>query len=302
MKRILIISIFVTMILAPVFGVESRKNIKTYNKVVENNLVSIGKNIIVNGVVNKNLIKIGGSLKLNGKVGKDVVCISSKVELGKDFSIKGDLIVIGGSLRGKDESRVGGDIHNINFSFEKIETSLSPVVLNSKTVNLIKIIFLVMSLIVSLFLFSIIPVRIKRAEELLSDNFLRIGLLGIVSVFSFVLLFLLSVILSFIYVGIPMLLILLMFLISLFIFGRAVIYYSIGKKIISKFNISVFSPAFFILMGVMVYFILSLIPVIGFIILKVLAIFELGISVSFIFKKKLNLKSISEFVDEYGNE
>ena len=301
-KRILITVIVLLLTITYVFADQGEKTIKVYKENVESNLMSFGKDIVVNGNVSKSLIKIGGSLKLNGRVSKDVVCISSNVELGENFFIEGDLIVIGGSLSGKNENNIKGDIHNINFSFKKIDTSLTSIVLNSKTVFLLKTLFLILSLIISLILFGIIPLKVKKAEELLGDNMLRIGSLGILSILVFVILFLLSIILSFVYIGIPILLILLLILICLFVFGRAIMYYSIGQKIINKFNISVFSPAVFILLGVIVYFILNYIPVAGFIILKVLAVFELGISIGFILRRKLNLKSISEFVAEYGNE
>jgi len=301
-KRISILSIFLLLMSVSGFSDQIEEKVKIFNKVVENNLVFFGKNIVVNGNVEKSLIKIGGSLKLNGSVNKDVVCISSKVELGSNCTIGGDLIVIGGSLKGKNKNNIKGDIHNINFSFKKIDTSLTNINFNSKTINLLKTLFLILSLIVSLILFGITPIKIKKAEELLCDNFLRIGSLGILSVLSFVILFLISVVLSFMYIGIPILMILLILLICILIFGRTVMYYSIGQKIISKFNLSVFSPAAYILTGVGVYLILNYIPVAGFIILKVLTIFEIGIGVGFIFRKKLNLKSLSEFVAEYGNE
>ncbi len=301
-KKISILLIFLILISVNGFSDQLNGKTKVYNKAIENNLVSFGKNIIINGIVEKSLIKIGGSLKLNGKVSKDVVCIGSIVELGDNCTIGGDLIVLGGSLNGKNEDNIKGDIHNINFSFKKIDTSLTSFVFNSKTINLLKAIFLIISLIISLIIFGILPIRVKKAEELLSDNTLRIGSLGILSVLAFIIFFLISIILSFLYIGIPILLILLILLMCILIFGRTVLYYSIGQKIVSKLNLSVFSPAFFILIGVVVYLILNYIPVVGFIVLKVLTIFELGIGVGFILRRKLNLKSISEFVAEYGND
>ncbi len=302
-KKILV---FAVLLLGIHFYVISAGNnsakTKVYKGNIKSNLLSLGKDIIVDGNIEKSLIKIGGSLKLNGKVKRDVVCISSEVELGADFFIEGDLIVIGGSLTGKNEKNVKGDIHNINLSIKKIDSSLTSIAFNSKTLNLIKIFFLIISLIFSLIIFGLIPVKIKKAEELLTDNVLRIVSLGILSFLTFIILFLLSIILSFIYIGIPLLLIILLFFIFLFIFGRTIIYYSIGQWLIHKFNLSIFSPAIFILIGVVTYGILSFIPIAGFVILKVFALFELGISVGYLLRKKLNLKSISEFVAEYGNE
>ncbi|MCK4890434.1 MAG: hypothetical protein KAS97_10935, partial [Candidatus Aminicenantes bacterium] len=156
-KKISILSIFLLLMSVSGYSDQIEEKVKVYNKIVENNLVSLGKNIIINGNVEKSLIKIGGSLKLNGSVNKDVVCISAKVELGEDCTIGGDLIVIGGSLEGKNKNNIKGDIHNINFSFKKIDTSLTSFVFNSKTINLLKTLFLIISLIVSLIIFGIIP-------------------------------------------------------------------------------------------------------------------------------------------------
>ena len=146
------------------------------------------------------------------------------------------------------------------------------------------------------------PKKIVKSEEILDDNILRIGSLGILSLIVFALLFLISVILSFFYIGIPILMILMILIIGLFVFGRTVVYYSIGRRLISKFNLSIFSPAVFILIGVLIYFILDYIPVAGFIILKIFALFEIGIAVGFILKKSLKLKSVTDFIAEYGNK
>ncbi len=301
-KKTFIFSIFLFFIISINFANQRIKIPKVYNDVIHNNLVSVGKEIVVNGIIEKSLIKIGGTLNLNGKVNKDVVCIGSKVILGRDFLIKGDLIVIGGSLSGKNPHNVKGNIHNVNFSLKKIDTSITPIKINKKTINLIKIFLLLISLIIALMVFGIIPLKIKKGEELLNDNFLRIGLLGIVSIVVFIIIFLISAILSFVYIGIPIMLIFLIFLICIFILGRTIMFYSIGVMIIGKLNLSLFSPAIFILTGVIVYLVLSYIPIIGFVILKILNIFELGISVGVLFKKRLNLKSISDIVAEYGSD
>ena len=302
-KKILVFALLAVFIYSIGFTSDkNRSEPKIYSENVTKNILSFGKDIIVNGNVERSLIKIGGSLKLNGKVNRDVVCISSEVELGKDFFIGGDLIVIGGSLKGKNENNVKGDIHNINLSIKKIDSSLTSIALNSKTLNLIRLVFLIISLILSLIIFGLVPIKIKKAEELFSDNILRIGSLGILSLLTFIILFLVSIILSFIYIGIPLLLLILLFFIGLFIFGRTILYYSIGQWLINKLDLSIFSPAIFILFGVIIYGILSFIPIAGFILLKVLALFELGIGVGYLLRKKLNLKSISEFVAEYGNE
>ncbi len=277
------------------------QSVETQSKeVVRKNIFSYGKKITVTGTVTGSVIKIGGSLKLNGKINKDVVCINSKVFVGNNSYIKGDLIVIGGSLTGGNKNNVKGDIYNINFSADKIETSLTPFVFRGKTVNILKALLLILSLIISLIVFGLFPGKIERSEELLNDNVLKIGVLGLLSVIALVVLFVLFAVLSFIYIGVPLLIVLLVFIIGIILFGRTVIYFYIGKKMVEKFNLSIFSPPIFILIGVIVYFILNYLPFIGFIFLKFFSVFEIGIGIGYFFQKRLNLKSVTDFVAGYG--
>jgi len=301
-KIILLFTLLLFSVSVSVLAASSSDKVRFYDETEGSNLLSFGNKIVVNGEVKKTLIKFGGSLKLNGKVGRDVVCISSDVELGPDFRIGGDLIVIGGTLTGKNEDNIGGDVHHVNLSLKKFESSLTSFDFSSGTLGLIRVFFLLISLIISLIIFGIIPLKVRKAEELLNDNRMRIGSLGILSVLGFAFMILISIILSFIYIGIPILLILMLILICLFVFGRTILYYAIGQWLINKFSLSIFSPAISILTGVIVYGILNFIPIAGFIILKIFAFFELGIAVGFLFRRKLNLKSISEFVAEYGND
>lgn len=302
MKRLLIIifiSSFISVLLLS--EVKHENNQIIYNGIIKESVLSIGKNIVIDGIVEKSVIKIGGTIYIKGKVIKDVVCLTSKVIITEKAEIEGDLIVIGGNLKKPKNLKVKGEVHYLNFSLSKIDSSLTSYMFNPGTIGLLKALLIIVSLIIALIVFGIMPKKIIRASEILDENKLRTGALGLLSFISFILLFLIFIILSFLYIGIPFLFVLMVTVIILIIFGRTILYYHLGAKIVDILNFPIYSPAFFILIGVIVYLALNFIPLLGYILLKLLALFELGIAVGYILQKKLNLKSMTDIISEYGS-
>ncbi|MEN8154676.1 MAG: hypothetical protein ABFR75_11715 [Acidobacteriota bacterium] len=302
MKRSFLIIFFIPILsLLLLSGVEKENKHIVYKETVADNILSVGKNIIIEGIVEKSVIKIGGTISIKGVVKKDVVCLNSKVDIIKDAKIGGDLIVIGGELIRPEKINVKGEVHYLNFSLNKIDTSLMSFMINPKSIDLLKTLLVIMSLIIALIVFGILPKKIIRASEILDENKLRTGALGLLSFISFILLFLIFIILSFVYIGIPFLFVLMLAVIIMFIFGRTVLYYHLGAKVVDIFNFPVYSPAFFILIGVIVYLVLNFIPFLGYVLLKILALLELGIAVGYLLQKKLKLKTMTDIISDYGN-
>ena len=294
MKRsfIFIISLFmlsISFIYSSGFKVK-KEMILQKNEVFDDNLISIGGNIDIKGKVNKSIIIIGGKLKLYGKIEEDLICISSDVKIYKNASIKGDLFVIGGKLEKDPEMRLQGEYSYFKFNLKKIETTLVPIISDSGSMTFFKAAKIILWLILALIIFAIIPKKINHAEEVFEKNMLRIGITGILSILAFILLFLIFIILSFIIIGIPLLFILILFYFALIMFGRTVLLYFIGIKITKALNIKNITPAFYIFIGVAFYLMLKFLPIVGPLILIIFNMFEIGIGMSFLFRKKIHLK------------
>jgi len=260
------------------------------NETFNDNIISIGGNIDIKGKVNKSIIIIGGKLKLYGQVEEDLICISSNVKIYKNAFIKGDLIVIGGKLEKDPGIKIQGEYSYFKFDLKKIETTLLPIISDSRSITFFKAAKIILWLILALIIFAIIPKKINNAEEIFEKNMLRIGITGILSVLAFILLFLLFIILSFVIIGVPLLFILIIFYFVLIMFGRTVLFYFIGIKITKTLNIKNITPAFHIFIGVVFYLMLKFLPVFGPIVLIIFNMFEIGIGMSCLFRKKIALK------------
>lgn len=263
------------------------------------NIILFGRNIRVNGNVDKFVIKIGGKIDIRSRVGRDVVTLFSNVKIGKNSEIKGDLIVIGGKLTREKGSIIRGEQHFVNFSLKKISSSLDFLSSEPGTINLIKIIVTILSLILALFVYTLIPNKITYAEEIFDENKLKTGLIGFIAIVISIVFFIMFTILSFIFIGIPLLILQLIFVIVMIVFGRIVMYYYIGKFFANFIKIHVYSPGIFILLGTFFYLLLYFIPVIGNIIVKILVIFEFGISIGYILRDRLKLKSLSDTIENF---
>ncbi len=266
----------------------------------QRNIIVLGKSIIVNCNVEHFLIKIGGTVNINGKVGKDVVAVFADVKIGKNAEIDGDLIVISGNLNREEGSKVKGEIHNVSFSLKKINSSVDFFTVNSNTLALMKMIFSIISLIIALFVFAVFPNKITFAVEIFEENKSKIVLYGISGLLLSIILFISFVILSFIVIGIPLLIIQMIFIIFMIIFGRIVLYYYFGKFLTELMRIDIYSPGIYLLIGSFIYLLLYFIPVIGSIILKLLVIIEFGVGIGYLFRKWLKLKTLTEFINNYN--
>lgn len=266
------------------------------------NIILFGRNIRVNGNVDKFVIKIGGKIDIRSRVGRDVVTLFSNVKIGKNSEIKGDLIVIGGKLTREKGSIIRGEQHFVNFSLKKISSSLDFLSSEPGTINLIKIIVTILSLILALFIYTLIPNKITYAEEIFDENKLKTGLIGFIAIVISIVFFIMFTILSFIFIGIPLLILQLIFVIVMIVFGRIVMYYYIGKFFANFIKIHVYSPGIFILLGTFFYLLLYFIPVIGNIIVKILVIFEFGISIGYILRDRLKLKSLSDTIENFKSD
>lgn len=246
------------------------------------------------GYVDGSIIMLGGTLKLDGEVNEDVICVSSTIQLGPKAHINGDFFVISGTLTPTDkieiEAKVKGEYLNFKFNLKKIESTLLPLFSDSQSLAIFKAVKIVFWLIITLIVFAVVPRKINLAEDIFRTHLLKIGSIGIISLFTFICLMFLFLVLSLIIIGIPLLFVLVLAYFWAYIFGRTVMFYFIGITLAKQFKLKKITPALFILIGVLVYAILKFVPFVGPIVLILMNICEVGIGVGFFFRKKLKLE------------
>ncbi|MCK4760617.1 MAG: hypothetical protein KAW12_00360 [Candidatus Aminicenantes bacterium] len=257
--------------------------------VYKDNVISFGGSIEIKGKLEHTLILINGTLKLSGEVGEDIICFFSQVEIAENARVKGDLFVIGGKMTKAAGVKIGGDSTYFRFDMKKIESTLIPFLADARSFTFFKTLKIILWFIITLIVFAVIPHRINSAEEIVEKYKLKIVALGLVAFVSFLVLLILFVVMFFILIGIPLLFGLFLIYFAAFIFGRTVIFFYIGNKIAALLKLKNLMPSLFILLGAVFYALLQFIPIAGPVVLLVINLFEVGIGVGYIFRKKLGV-------------
>ncbi len=260
------------------------------NKTCDYSIVSLKGKLDIKGNVKESILLVGGRLTLDGVVEEDVICIASKVKIGKHALIKRDLYVIGGTLEKDPGAFVKGEYFYVKFNLERIENTLIPILSDSRTLSFFKAINIIIWFIIALIVFAVIPKRVNSAEEIFDRHRWRIGAVGFLALICFIFLLFISIILSFVLIGIPLFIALILFCFITYVFGRTVMFYFIGIKLTHLLKLKNIAPAFFILAGVIIYALLKFLPYLGPVFLIVLNIFEFGIGVSYFLRKKLKFQ------------
>lgn len=254
-------------------------------------VMSWGGNFDIDGTVKGTIILFGGQLELDGVVEEDVICVSSTIRMGEQALIKGDLFVIEGKLNRHPKSIIEGKYFFYKFDIKKIESTLIPIFSDSGSLTFFIIIKIILWFIISLLVFAVVPKQINHAEEIFETNILKMGILGLLSLFTFLFLLFAFIMMSFIIIGIPLLFLLVILYFLIYIFGKTVVFYFMGIKLSKLLKIKNITPALFIVMGVITYSILKFIPLIGPLVLILMNLFEVGISVGYLFRKKLKIQA-----------
>lgn len=289
-----VVSLFPTTggMILPASDYKMQKDITiTGDQTFDRSIVSFKGKLVIKGTVKESVILVGGQLTLDGVIEEDVICFASDVKIGENAHIKRDLFVIGGTLDRNAAAKVDGEYFFFKFDLKKLENSLIPILSDTRTFSLFKAIRIILWFIIALIVFAIVPKKINAAEEIFDNHRLKIGTVGLLSLFSFIFLVFISIILSFIVIGIPIFILLVLLYLVTYVFGRTVMFYYIGIKLAHLVKLKNIAPALFILVGVIFYALLKMLPFVGPILLIVLNIFELGIGVSYFLRKRLKLEN-----------
>lgn len=259
------------------------------NETCSHSIVSLKGKLDIKGSVKESVLLVGGSLSLDGVVAEDVICIASRVTIGKNAVIKRDLFIIGGSLEKEPDAKVEGEFFYFKFDLKRIENTIIPILSDSRTISFFKAINIILWFIIALIVFVVVPQRINRAEEIFESHLMKIGVIGLLALFCFIFLLFISIILSFVIIGIPLFIALILFCFITYVFGRTVMFYFLGIKLTHLLKLKTLPPAIFLLVGVILYALLKFLPILGPVLLVVLNIFEFGIGVGYFFRKRLRV-------------
>ncbi|MCJ7587676.1 MAG: hypothetical protein MUQ00_07235 [Candidatus Aminicenantes bacterium] len=260
-----------------------KKNLHVAAGETQENVMTFGGHIVVEGTVKESVVAFGGTIEISGEVGEAVIGIGSAITIRPTAVIRGDLVSIGGKLVKEAGCSVQGD--TVDFDFGEIGArlfkgnvakgifsfSLIPLLL------ILKLIGLFVWFLLAFFVAALFPRQIAYASHQIRAHFWPIFWTGLLGIVIFTALFLLAALLCLILVGIPILFSLFLAGIIIKIFGRVVLLFLIGESLLRSLGSRKPSTLGAVTIGLLAVGLAGFIPVLGFLFSFVLNILGWGV-------------------------
>jgi hypothetical protein len=278
------LTLFLAVSLLPLCGDEKislKEDIYVAKGEAQDNIISFGGHVTVEGRVRKSIIVFGGSVTLSGEVGDSVVGIGTAVTLKSTAMVKGDVASLGGTLRKEPGCVIEGD--TIYFKGGKdlgrllsggiLTFPLMPILLILKLIGFF--IWLLIALVVAVLL----PRQLALASSQIRTAFWPVVGAGLVSFVLFSGLVIVFAFLSLVLIGIPFLLFLAAFGLAVKIFGQVALFYFFGESLGRSSNRRSPAPIAAVIIGLLVISLIKFIPIIGFLFSFCLSIVGWGVTI-----------------------
>lgn len=258
-----------------------KKDIYVAKDEVQDNVVTFGGEVLVEGRVKESVIAFGGKITIAGEVGKLVLGFGTNILLKPAAVVKGDVASLGGTLEKEPGCRVDGDTIYFKTS-EDIKELLKEGLKGLLSISLFPIflIFKLLSLSIWLLLGVLMavlfPRQISSASNQIRKSFLSVFAIGFVAIIIFTGLAVFSALLCLILIGIPMLLALIFLAIVINIFARVTIFYFFGESLMAAFGKTKPSAIAVTLLGLVLVSLITFIPILGLLISFFLSIIGWG--------------------------
>lgn len=231
---------------------------------VQDNVISFGGKVVIDGKVRDSVITFGGEVIITGEVGESVVGFGSDITLKPTAYIGGDVFSMGGTFEKEIGCTIDGDtvyfkgIEDLtDFLGEGFTGALIPLIIFFKLMSVF-ITFLLALLITALF-----PRQIVSASSQIKKSFWPVAGTGFVSIIVYVSLVIFATLLSFVLIGIPLLIALIIIGFVIKLFGRVILFYFFGESLIRAFGKDKVSPFAGVILGFVLVSFVSFIPFLG---------------------------------------
>ncbi|MDH4197319.1 MAG: polymer-forming cytoskeletal protein [Candidatus Aminicenantes bacterium] len=251
----------------------------------QDNVFSLGGDIVVDGRVKESVIAIGGSITVSGEVGQAVVGVGSRILIKASAKIEGDVVSLGGSLEKEPGCTIRGDTVYFRASelTEKLFGKGLPGNLFSlafvPVVLVFKLIGVFLWLLAGLVMAALFPRQLALASGEVRRSFWPVFGTGFLAVVIFTALVIFAALLSLILIGIPILIILILAGLVFKIFGRVIMFYLFGESILRAFNAKRIAALGAVLLGLLVVSIVDFIPLLGLLFTLVINIIGWGVTI-----------------------
>ena len=246
---------------------------------VGNSVAAILGNARATGAVGESVVAIVGDAYVNNTVGKDVVAILGNVELGPQANVGGEIVAIGGVVTRSPSAVVSGNIENISFGrfgrLDGLRAWVRHCLLLGRPLSLdpgvrwawgVALAFLALYVALALLFREGLQRCVTTFESRPGASMLTaLAAILLTPVLTVVLLVTVIGIIAIPFVGIA--------LFCATLFGKAVMLAWMGRRVVRGSA----HPAVTVLVGGAITLALYLVPVLGFIVYKLLGVLGLGV-------------------------
>lgn len=256
------------------------------NHSAESDIISVGHSIFIEGHATHSVTALGGSIRVNGTVDGDVAALGGEVWLGPEAIVGGDLIVLGGKLYHSPTARVAGKTLATTYFQDELRRTFVPSersVLTrtfDRTALLWRLARVLAWFIIAVLVILFIPIETAFAMDRFERDFAKIAVIGLLAVIVFIGLLALFSLLIKIIIGIPLVFLLVLLLFSMWAFGAVAFYLTIGRLFVRWVFKRPLPLAMYALLGLILWSLLSFIPIVNLFIPYLVFIFALGISLA----------------------
>lgn len=256
----------------------------------------IGDKAVLNaGDAVHDLVVIGGDAEVDGQVRGDLVVIGGSVTIGTNAELRGDLVVIGGNLEAPPEVRIGGDrvvispdhafipgfdwLHRPVEWATRVGMTARPFPYQYAWSWIIAGIFLLLYILASI----LFPRSIESSVQVLE---LRPGGSFLTGLLAFMLVVPLAIFLVVSVVGIVLVPVIVFGMMVAFFFGKIAVYRYAGQQLGGQLGLAFLrKPLVALVIGTAMFYALYMIPVLGFIVWLAIAPLALGAALLAFFKR-----------------
>jgi uncharacterized RDD family membrane protein YckC len=246
--------------------------------------VTIMGNSVSEGYVDGDMVTVLGNSKLDGYVEGDYVVVMGSADFGPNAEVDGDVVVIGGRLNLDPTSKIGGEKVSIPFfspgmveHFQELPAFVRECVFLGRPISP-KVIFTLyiagIFLLFYLLLAALFPRPMERSRQAIEDKPLQsffAGVLVLACHIPFMVIMLITV------VGALLIPIADMALLSIAIFGKAVVFFFLGKQVARAMKAGFLEHAILsIILGGVIVYALYMIPFFGMFLWFLLSVLGLG--------------------------
>ncbi len=254
--------------------------------VVDDAVVSIMGNSRVTGPVGDSVVSIGGNLYINSRIDGDAVAVLGSMELGPQADIGGEVVVVGGTLERDALAQIAGGTQLVATGqisgFEGLRIWFRECVMYGRPLALAPGLGWAWWVALGfLALYVLMAFVFRGAVDRCAQTFeTRPGRSVLAALLAMLLTPLMFVLLLVTVVGIALIPFLGFSLFCAGLFGKVVMLALIGRRIIGLFgNSPLAHTAMAVLLGGIIVLALYLVPILGFIVYKLLGILGLGVVV-----------------------